>query len=316
VRQAGLRRANVRARVAIQGANLEALTGDGAFLIPLARCSLDADGQKIIVRDQRTSLAIWSDDDRFLRALEQAERGILSRRVHSLRATARRRRLLKWCGAAVFATGAICAAAVPLTRWAIGGGIPSLADRIGESALERLAFPAGIAPDTDGALATIAEQLRPATAASTRSFHLLLAGYSEVHSFDIPASTIVVTAGLLCAAKDPESVTAVVARELAHLENHDVSKRVAGAVDWHTPIDLVRGDMSTLRARMLDFADPGRYPGFPPEQETAAEQRASVILAAIAAPRDAARVKDEAAGTPRGLDWSKVRAEACELAGR
>src|SRR5213076_3224485 len=122
---------------------------------------------------------------------------------------------------------------------------------------------------------------------STRSFRLLLAGYSEVQSFDIPAQTVVVSAGLICSAKDPEAVTAVVAREVAHLENHDVSKRIAEAVDWHTVLDLARGDMSTLRARMLDFADVGRCPGFPEQQEAAAEQRASVILAAIAAPRDA-----------------------------
>ena len=312
----GSGRANVRARVAIQGANLEALTGDEAFRIPLSRCSLGSDGQKILVRDQQSSLVIWSDDDRFLQALERVQRGNLTRQVQSFRATARRRKLLKWCGSAVVAVGAACAAAVPLTRWAIGGGIPRIADRIGESAIERLAFPAGIAPDADSALAAIAEQLRPATAPSTRSFRLVLAGYSDVHSFGLPGSTVVVTAGLVCAAKDPESVTAVVARELAHLENHDLSKRIAGAVDWRTTFDLARGDMSMLRARMLDFADPGRYPGFPPEQQTAAEQRASVILAAIAAPRGAAQYKGHAAGIQSGVEWSKVRAEACDLIGR
>jgi predicted Zn-dependent protease len=144
----------------------------------------------------------------------------------------------------------------------------------------------------------------------------MLAGYSEAHSFGIPAGTVVVTAGLVCSAKDPEFVTAVVGRELAHLENHDVSKRVAEAVDFRTAFELVRGDTSTLRARMLDFTDPARFPGFPEAQEAAAEQRAKAILAATATPHDANQDKDGVAGVQNGLDWSKVRAQACELIGR
>jgi predicted Zn-dependent protease len=194
--------------------------------------------------------------------------------------------------------------------------MPGIADRVGKSAIERLALPTGIADDADGALAVIAERLRPATATSTRSFRLVLAGYSEAHSFGIPAGTVVVTAGLVCSAKDPEFLTTVVARELAHLENHDVSKRVAEAVDFRTVLELARGDMSTLRARMLDFADPARFPGFPEAQETAAEQRAKAILAATATPRDANQDKDGVERIPKDLAWSKVRAETCELIGR
>jgi hypothetical protein len=302
--------------VAVQGADLEALTGDDTFRIPLARCSLGSEGRRILVRDQQSSLVIWSDDDHFLRALERAEGGTLTRRVQSLRAAARRRTLLRWCGSAVVLAGAVCAAAVPFTRWAIVGGVPSIAARIGESAIETLALPAGIAPEVDGALTVIADQLRPMTLPSTRSFRLLLAGYSDVHSFGLPPGTVVVTAGLVCAAEAPGVVMATVARELAHLENHDLCKRVAGAVDWHTALDLVRGDTSTMRARMLDFADLSRFPGFPPEQQAAAEQRASAMLAAVAAPRHANSDKDGADGIPGDLDWSKVHTEACELIGR
>jgi hypothetical protein len=294
--------------VAVQGANLEALTGEDTFRIPLSRCSLESEGRKILARDQRGSLVIWSDDDGFLQALERAQRGILSREVQRLRAAVRRRTLLKRCVSATVAVGAVCAAAVPAARWAVGGGIPSIADRIGESAIERLALPTDIGSDADGALATIADQLRPATTPSTRSFRLLLADYSEAHSFGIPARTVVVTAGLVCSAKDPEAVTSVVARELAHLENQDASKHVAQAVNWRTTLELARGDTSTLRARLLDFADPQRCPRFPEQQETAAEQRARAILAATAAVR--------LAGIQRDFDWSKVRTEACALIGR
>jgi hypothetical protein len=302
--------------VAVQGADLEALTGDDTFRIPLARCSLGSEGRRILVRDQQSSLVIWSDDEHFLRALERAEGGTLTRRVQSLRAAARRRTVLNWCGSMVIAAGALCAAAVPVTRWAVAGGIPSVAARIGESAIERLALQSGVTPAVDGALAVIEEKLRPATLPSIRSFRLLVAGYSDVHSFGLPPGTVVVTAGLVCAARDSGTVKAVVARELAHLENKDVSKRVAGAVDWRTALELVRGDTSTLRAHMLDFADPARYPGFPPEQRTAAEQRATVILAAVAAPSDADRDEGRADGSQADLDWSKARAEACELIGR
>lgn len=304
-----------RARVAVHGANLEALTGEETFRIPLARCSLEYEGRRVLVRDQQGALAIWSDDQGFLAALERAQRGMLSREVRRLRAAARRRSVMKWCGSTAVMVFVVCAAAVPVTRWAVAGSIPSIADRVGESAFERLALPTGVAPEVEGALVAIAEQLRPGVAPSTRPFRLLLADYSDAYSFDLPPGTVIVTAGLVCAAQDPGAVTATVARELAHLESHDVSQRVAEAVDWHSTYDLVRGDVSTLRMRMLDFADPGRNPGYSPEQRTAAERRASAILAASAVPRDPGEKSDRSAGLP-GIDWSKVRAEACGLIGR
>jgi len=122
-----------------------------------------------------------------------------------------------------------------------------------------------------------------------------------------------------------------VARELAHLESQDTMHRVAETVDYHTALDIAHGDVSVLRARMLDFADPKRCPGFTPEQKAAADQRATAMLThAGLAPSD---VQDLARDTPaavrrsgreeagrmlgiQGLDWSKVRAEACELIGR
>jgi hypothetical protein len=300
--------AAARARVAVHGANLEALTGDDTFRIPLSRCSLESEGRRILARDQQSALVIWSDDEGFLQALERAQRGILRREVQRVRAAVRRRKLLKSLAATVTAVGVLSLTAVPALRWAVGGGIPAIADRIGESAIERLALPSGIASETEGALAVIAEQLRPATAPSTRAFRLLLADYSEAHSFGFPTGTVVVSAGLVCSAKDPETIAVVVARELAHLENRDVSQHVAQAVNWKTVFDLVRGDTSTLRARMLDFADRERCPGFPKEQQAAAEQRARTILTATAAVR--------LAGVQTNVDWSKVRAEACELIGR
>jgi hypothetical protein len=264
VHQAGSGRATVRARVAVHGANVEALTGDDTFRIPVTRCSLEFEGRKILARDQQSSIVIWSEDDGFLLALERAKRGILTHQVRRLRASARRRRLIKWCGSAVVAVGVLCAAAVPAVRWAVGGGVPWIADRIGESVIERLALPTEITPDVDGALAVITERLHPATAPSTRSFRLLLAGYSDANSFDIPARTVIVTAGLVCSAEDPELVTAVVARELAHLEHHDVSKRVAEAVDWHTVLALARGDTSTLTSAHARLRRPRALSRLPP----------------------------------------------------
>jgi hypothetical protein len=293
-----------RARVAIHGGNLEALTGSATFSIPLSRCSLKSEGRRLLVRDQQDALVIWSDDEGFWRALEKAQRGVLARHVHRLRATARRRRLFKWCGVAAVAALGVSAAAAPIARWAIAGGMPRIADRIGESAIEHLDLPSGIAPEVDGALATIAEQLRPNVAPSVRSFRVLLAGYSDAHSFAFPPNTVVVTAALVCGAQDPFVVRSVVARELAHLEARDVSARVAEAVDFRGAIDLARGDTGAVRARMIDFANPGSNPGFTPEQRTAAERRASALLASAAPAPD-----------QKGTHWSKVRAEACDLIG-
>ncbi len=334
-------RAEIRARVAIQGANLEALTGEETFRIPIGRCSVTRVGQKIVARDEGGSLVIWSDDDGFLDALARAQRGTLKEQVERIRGADRRRRLLKSAGKALLVAAAVFAGSVPFLRWAVGGGIPAVADGLGKSALKQLALPSGVAPMVEQQLAVIAEQLRPACPASTRSFRLLLADYDGVHSFNMPPDAVIVTSGLVCGADDPSLVTAAVARELAHLENHDVSHCVAESVDWRTSLDLMGGDVTRLRERMLDFADPKRSPGFTTEQETAASERALFLLTRVGVPLAAGqdlaslmtRLKQLSAagaendppqhpagkdGTPRdgALDWAKVRDEACGLIGR
>lgn len=326
----------MRARVAVHGSNVEALTGGETFRIPVARCSVARDGQKILVRDEQGSLVIWSDEEGFLDALERAQRGTLKEQVRRIRSADRRRRALKGVGKALVAAAVLYAASVPVTRWAVGSGVPMIADHIGGSALKHLDLPSGVAPAVERRLEVIAEQLRPASSLSTRSFRVLLADYADVHSFSMPPDVVIVTSGLVCSADGPDLVTAAVARELAHLEKRDVSHRVAEAVDWHTPIDLALGDFTKLRDRMLDFADLKRSPGFTPAQETAANERALALLkrigVALAAGQElaalTARLKQvnleavhhgqppPAAGEVDTLDWSEVRAEACDVIGR
>lgn len=333
-RRAG--RGEIRARVAIHGSNVEALTGDETFRIPVARCLLARDGQKTLVRDEQGSLVIWSDDEGFLDALGRVQRGTLRGQVGRIRSAERRRRALKLLGRVLVVAAALFAASVPVTRWAVRGGVPVIADRIGESALKHLNLPAGVAPTVERRLAVIAEQLRPACSLSTRSFRVLLADYAGAHAFSMPPDTVIVTSGLVCGAEDPDVVTEAVARELAHLENRDMSHQVAETVDWHTPVGLVLGDVTKLRERMLDFADPKRSPGFTPAQETAANEQALAMmkrvgvvplvpgqdLAALTASLKQLQLGDAENTQVRltaieddALDWSKVRAEACDVIG-
>jgi hypothetical protein len=329
-------RGELRAQVAVHGANLVALTGDETFRIPIGRCSLGRAGKKILVRDEQGSVVIWSDDDEgFLDALAQAQHGTLKDQVGRLRGAERRRRVLKALVKVLIAAALVFAASVPFTRWAVRGGVPSIADPIGQSALEQLDLPSGAAPTVEQHLAVIAGQLRPACSPSTRSFRVLLADYDFVHSFSMPPDAVIVTSGLVCGADDPNLVTAAVARELAYLENRDVSHYAAEAVGWRTPLDLVLGDDTKLRERMLDFADPKRSPGFTPKQETAAGERALAILrvgAPTASDQDLASLMAQlkqlslaaaedgqpqhTAGKDGALDWAKVRDEACSLIGR
>jgi hypothetical protein len=326
----------LRARVAVHGANLEALTSDETFRIPFARCVLARAGQKILVRDELGSLVIWSDDEAFLDALARAQRGTLKDQVGRLRGAKRRRRVLELLGKALIGATIVVAVSAPFTRWAVRGGLPTTADWLGQSALKQLDLPSGMAPAVERQLDIIAEQLRPACSPATRSFRVLLAHYADVHSFSMPPDAVIVTAGLVCGADDPNLVTAAVARELAHLENRDVSQYVAEAVEWRTPLDLALGDVTTLREHMLDFADPRRFPGFTPEQETAASARALAMLARagvhlaegqdlaslMARPKQLSLTAAENVQPPHPaskdgtLDWEKVRAEACSLIGR
>lgn len=340
-------REDLRARVAVQGAGVHALTGSETFRIPLARCSLERAGSKIVVRDTQSALSIWSEEEGFLDALGRAQHGMLRDQAHRLQPRRSRGLLLKACGVALMLVVALRVAGAPLARWAVRGGVPSIANQIGESSLQRLAFPSGVAPMVEGELVVLAERLRPAAPPPVRSFRLLLADYAYAHSFSLPPCTVVVSAGLVCDAEGPDPVMLAVARELAHLESNDVSQRVAESVDWDTALDLLRGDRSKLSSRMLDFASPKSSPGFTPEQDSAANLRASALLARVDMALGAGVVLETAraaglppeattkghlgpTGTPplageRGdgipevkgaSDWRKVRAEACELIGR
>lgn len=332
VRQARAGREELRARVAIHGSNIEALTGDETFRIPIASCSLSREGAIVAVRDQAGSLVIWSEDDAFLDALERAQRGTLKEQVASIRGTRRRLRFLKGGAKALLAAAVLLGASVPFLRWALRGGIPALSDRVGQSALERLALPSGVAPTAETRLAVLADKLRPQVSPSHRSFRVLLANYADIHSFDLPPDTIVITSGLVCAAADPDLVMEAIAIELAHLENRDVSNRVAEAVEWNTPIAFLYGDVSALSDRMLDFADPKRSPGFTEAQDDAAGERALSLLrsagSSIQSTKELAEraerlaevhlganeAQPTAAGDD-GLDWQKARAEACDVIG-
>jgi hypothetical protein len=84
---------------------------------------------------------------------------------------------------ALIAAVVIFAVSIPITRWAVRGGVPTIADRLGQSALKQLDLPSGVAPAVEKQLDVIADQLRPACAPSTRSFRLLLAHYADVRSF-------------------------------------------------------------------------------------------------------------------------------------
>jgi len=334
-RRAG--RGEIRARVAIQGSNVEALTGDETFRIPIARCSLERDGTKILLRDPQSSLLIWSDDDGILDALERAQRGTLKEQVGRIRGAARRRRVLKQLAKVLVAAAILYAVSIPITRWAVKGGVPKVADQIGESALQHLNLPSGVAPTVEKRLGVMAEQLKPVNTLSTHSVRVLLADYADAHSFGFPPDVVIVTSGLVCGADEPEIVTAAVAREVAHLENHDLHAQIAESVDWHTPFLLVTGDITKLRDEMLDYADSKRSPGFSEAQDTAADQRAIALLkqagvhlssgqdvATLTArlkeleadPSEKAPPRPAAAATDDPLDWSKVRAEACGIIGR
>jgi len=319
------------------GLNVEALTGGETFRIPLTRCDVVHDGQRILVRDLEGKLAIWSDEAHFLDALEHARRGALKGQVQRIRSQRRRRRALELGGKTLFAAAVIFFASIPIVRWAVGGGISSIANHIGESALHQLHLPSGQAPAVEKRLAAIADQLQPATLLPTHAFRVLLADYDDVHTFHMPPDVVVVTSALVCSADEPNLVTAAIALELAHLEARDVTSQMTVLIDWHTSMDLVSGDTTKLREYMLDFADSRRSPGYTPAQETAAKERAIAILKQVALPLESgqdiatlvARVKElhiDPAHTPgplppkdnkdNALDWSTVRAEACDLVGR
>ncbi len=322
-------RGQIRAHVAVVGSNIEALTGNETFRIPLERCVIIAEGPRIIVRNEEGSMAIATDDDRFLDALEVAQRGLLRGYVERIRAARRRRRTFVLGGLCLAAAIVLYAASVPATRWALGGGSSTMVDQIGESALGQLGLHAELTPAVEKQLNEIAKKLQPATSLSGRSLRVLLAGYNDAHTFHLPPDAVIVTSGLVCKAEDVDLVIAAVALELAHLEARDVCPSLVSAVDWSTPMDFITGNHK-LRERLLDYADRRRSPGYTKEQDEAAEARALAILKQVMTPETPdglaaliTRAKQLEDGTEnikahieKSKDdghWSEARVEACNL---
>lgn len=333
----GDKRGELRARVALVGSNVEGLTGDETFRIPLTRCEVSSEGERIVVRDLEGTMSIWSDEANFLDALERTRSDALKVQVERVRARHIRRRLVAWTGKTLVSTTLLCGACILLTRWAVGGGVHAITDHIGQSALQELHLPAEQAPVVQRRLTAIAEQLQPVASLGKHKLQILLADYDDAHTFHLPPNTVIVTSTLVCNAEEANLVIAAVAVELAHLEARDLSIQTNALVDWQTSWDVLSGDTSKLRDYMLDFADSRRTPGYSPDRVTAANERAVSILKQAVAPLEtgqdlAALVtraktipsKREGAGPllPEGTtdealqQWAAVRAEACDIVGR
>lgn len=330
-------RGELRARIALVGSSVEALTGDETFRIPLTRCEVASEGQRIVVRDLEGTMSIWSDEDQFLDRLGRTRSDALTVQVERIRSARFRRRAITWSAKALVAAIIIGVIAIPLSRWAVGGGVQSITDQIGQSALQELHLPAGQAPVVERRLTAMAEQLQPAAALGKHNLRVLLADYDDAHTFHLPPDVVVVTSTLVCNAEESNLVIAAIALELAHLEARDLNAQANELVDWRTSLDVLSGNTTKLRDYMLDFADSRRSPGYAPDREAVAKERATTIMKEVVVPlesrQDIAALlerakaipsKREGAGPlqPEGTEnealrqWAEIRAEACDIVGR
>lgn len=337
VHVSGDSRGELRARVALVGSSVEALTGDETFRIPLTRCEVASQGPKIVVRDLEHTMVIWSDEDQFLDALERTRSNALKVQVERVRSRRFRRQLLRRGGKAIFTVVAIAAMVLSLTRWAVGGGIMAITDHIGQSAFHELHLPVGETPVVERHLDSIASQLKPVSSLGKHDFRVWLADYGDVHIFHLPPNNIVVPATLVCNVDDRNLVIAAVALELAHLEARDVNVQTQQLVDWQTSLDVLLGDTKKLRDFMLDYADSKRTPGYTKAQESAAQERATNILEQIGLPfeagqdvatllarldeipnkrKDGERLQPKSVNDEAWKQWLEVQAKACEVVGK
>ena len=330
------RRGEFRARVALVGSNVEALTGDETFRIPLTRCEVTSDGERIVVRDLEGTMSIWSDEGPFLDALERTRSQALTLQVQRVRAARQRHRIVKGCIKVLAAVIVFIVVGTASIRWALRGGIVAAMDRIGQSALSELALPVAELEPVDTYLTEVADQLKPAASLNGEKLRVLVAGYDDVYAFHLPPNAVVVTSRLVCNADDPNLIVAAAALELAHLEARDLNSQTQQLVDWNTSFDVLLGDSKKLRDYMLDYAGSKTTPGYTEEQEFAATERAIEILNKVLPPleggHDVAKllqqVKEipsdheqvgpaspEISKNPAMLRWHNARQEACDIVG-
>jgi beta-barrel assembly-enhancing protease len=78
--------------------------------------------------------------------------------------------------------------------------------------------------------ATIKERICKANGVSGASIELHIMIDDDVNAFALPGRHLIINSGLLRYCKNPEELSGVIAHEIAHIEHHDVMKKLAGEV--------------------------------------------------------------------------------------
>lgn len=265
-------------------------------------------GQEVRLERDATSEALVISDAEFLTALHGAASGAGRRFQLRLRASA-------WLGQTLVAGAAAVLIAAALYLW----GIPALADRVaarvpaqweaqlGRSVMEDFhrqttwCGDSKLATALDEITATLIKTWTP----SAYTFHVTVAGVSQINALAAPGGYIVVFRGLLEQTQTPEELAGVLSHELQHVFHRDATKGLIREMSLRTLINVATGGAGTTPLAAASVLARLRYSR---EAEAAADRDGMrMLLAAHLDPQGMIRIfqklKRAAGQTPRALEY-------------
>ena len=312
-------RARKQASIRVDPEGIHAEVADGTSVsIPWRGLRLDREldsGTLHCIAADR-SLAIFSDDPEFLRAVEAAGGNAVANRISRMKGekVSRPFNQAVGCLLAISAVWALFWGLPRLYGWTVDtavGALPySVDEAIGGAVFEGMELGGEEIDDpaVRDAVQAILDRLTPGSALPGAEFTFKVIESEVVNAFALPGGYFVVFSGLILEADSAEQVAGVIAHELAHVTGRHGLRRIAHALGIWAGVGLVFGNTDVLTSIALDLFTLANVNGYSQDQETDADLEGTRML--IAARIDPAglagffaKLQAEMGDVPDALSW-------------
>lgn len=134
-----------------------------------------------------------------------------------------------------------------ITAWIAGRVSQETETAIGEHALAQIETEAELTQEGLAAR-TVAEIGARLTTGSRYQYRWYVSDDKEVNAFALPGGIIIVNAGLIAKAGNPDELAGVLAHEIQHVERRHTLQQMIHAAGWAAVLAVVLGDVSAITA--------------------------------------------------------------------
>jgi Zn-dependent protease with chaperone function len=228
-----------------------------------------ASGRVVFCRNEDRSLTIFTEDKRFLYALEATGSGGLGQRIEELRSQYKRGKRRSWSGLLIVLAiiGLLGYGAYLGLLYGARAAITSLpidVDRkLGELAIETMDLkgPEVKDPVVSEAIDEIVRRLAEHPAVAGFEYEVRVVDADIMNAFALPGGQLVIYTGLIRDAVRPEQVAGVLAHEIAHVTMRHGLQRIGQTLGITALATLLLGDVQGvgLLVELLEISTINKY---------------------------------------------------------